>query len=58
MSLSCRAVYTIFAIEWLQTILITDDAFDKYALHYGDVDNLVCHSYDLTIVGGNDDGDT
>lgn len=41
MSLSCRAVYTIFAIEWLQTILITDDAFDKYALHYGDVDNLV-----------------
>ncbi|KAM5543747.1 hypothetical protein V8D89_002364 [Ganoderma adspersum] len=34
-------VYIIFAIEWLQTILITDDAFDKYALHYGDVDNLV-----------------
>ncbi|KAI1798468.1 hypothetical protein LXA43DRAFT_32739 [Ganoderma leucocontextum] len=34
-------VYIIFAIEWLQTILITDDAFDKYALHYGDVNNLV-----------------
>ncbi len=34
-------MYIIFAVEWLQTILITDDAFDKYALHYGDVDNLV-----------------
>ena len=41
MSLKRPAVYIIFAIEWLQTILITDDAFNKYALHYGDVNNLV-----------------
>lgn len=34
-------MYIIFVIEWLQTILITNDAFDKYALHYGDVNNLV-----------------
>ncbi|PIL27264.1 hypothetical protein GSI_10409 [Ganoderma sinense ZZ0214-1] len=41
MSLKRPAVYMIFATEWLQTILITDDAFNKYALHYGDVNNLV-----------------
>lgn len=34
-------MYIIFAVEWAQTILIMDDAFDKYALKFGDVSNLV-----------------
>ncbi|EJF59156.1 hypothetical protein DICSQDRAFT_31848, partial [Dichomitus squalens LYAD-421 SS1] len=31
----------IFAVEWAQTLIIMDDAFDKYAYNFGDVNKLV-----------------
>ncbi|TBU27777.1 hypothetical protein BD311DRAFT_365070 [Dichomitus squalens] len=39
---STRAfVYIIFAVEWTQTLIIMDDAFDKYAYNFGGVNKLV-----------------